>query len=533
MILPGVVFITGACVLVLEVVATRVLAPYFGNTIYTVSSIIGVILAALSFGYYFGGRLADKRPVATWFYGIILISGLTVIGLEAIIIFILPSLGNALSLIYGPLITAVILFFLPAFFLGTLSPYAIKLQHQAFPEEGIGAVSGTIFFWSTFGSIAGSLLTGFVFIPNFGVDKIIIGVGLLLTFVGFWPLLKQGIKIKYFFLILLALIAAGAELITISFPPNDLIYSRDGVYEKLFIFDREYKGRPTRFFQQDRSNSGAMHLDSDDLVFDYTKYYALYKVFNPDLRQALVIGGGTYSIPKALLKERGIEAVDVAEIEPSLFELGKKYFRLPEDARLKNYVIDGRRWLKQTDKKYDLIFSDVYYSLYSLPVHFTTEEFFKLAKSRLSNSGIFMANLIGNLDSRPPSLIFSEMKTLQAVFPNSYFFAVRSLELKQTQNIIFVGLNNDHQIDFSDKSIVESQNEIISQAGSKLIDLRQVNFDLYTKLTDNYSPVEYLTAKVLNYRTYALKKYLLRQLAYISNFFVAELASLKQSSLQK
>jgi len=501
-ILPAAVFITGACVLVLEVVATRVLAPYFGNTIYTVSSIIGVILAALSFGYYFGGRLADKRPAAAWFYGIILASGLTVIGLEAIIIFILPALGNSLSLIYGPLITASVLFFLPALLLGTLSPYAIKLQSQAFPEEGIGAVSGVIFFWSTLGSIAGSLLTGFVFIPNFGVDKIIIGVGLLLALMGFLPLLKNGFKISHFFLIFLALVFIGGELIVLSagwrISLNNSVYSRDGVYEKLLIFDREYNGRPARFFQQDRSNSGAMYLGSEELAFDYTKYYLLYKIFNPAMKQALVIGGGAYSIPKALLKEPGLETVDVAEIEPSLFELGKKYFRVPEDGRLKNHIIDGRRWLFETEKKYDLIFNDVYYSLYSLPVHFTTEEFFKLAKSRLDDNGVFMANLIGNLDSRPPSLILSEMKTLKAVFPNCYFFAVRAPESEKTQNIIFVGLNNEREIDFSDKSITENPEEIISRAGSKLIDLSRIDFNLYTKLTDNYSPVEYLTAKVLN-----------------------------------
>lgn len=497
-ILPGVVFITGACVLVLEVVATRVLSPYFGNTIYTVSSILGVILAALSLGYYFGGRLADKRPDAAWFYAIILASGLTVIILEAIIVLLLPSLGNALSLIYGPLIAASILFFLPALLLGTLSPYAIKLQSQACAEAGIGSVSGTIFFWSTLGSIAGSLLTGFVFIPNFGVDKIIIGTGFLLILIGFLPLVKDGFKFKHFFLIVLVATFVVGEFILLSFGSKNLVYSRDGVYEKLFIFDREYKGQPARFFQQDRSNSGAMYLNSDDLVFDYTKYYALYKIFNPELKQALVIGGGAYSVPKALLKEPKLETVDVAEIEPSLFNLGKKYFRVPDDNRLKNHIIDGRRWLFETEKKYDLIFSDVYYSLYSLPVHFTTEEFFKLAKSRLSDNGIFMANLIGNLDSRPPSLIFSEMKTLKAVFPASYFFAVNSPDSKRTQNIIFVGLNHDQKINFSDKSITENQDEIISQSGGKLIDLSKTDFNLYTKLTDNYSPVEYLTAKVLN-----------------------------------
>ncbi len=507
-ILPAVVFITGGCVLVLEVTATRVLAPYFGNTIYTVSSIIGVILAALSLGYYFGGRLADRRPDSAWFYGIILAGGLAVIVLEGMINLILPFLGNVLSLIYGPLVAAVILFFLPALLLGMLSPYAIKLQSRNSPETGIGSVSGAIFFWSTLGSIAGSLLTGFVLIPNFGVDKIIMGVGLLLCLIGIAPLFKNGLKIKYFFIILPVAVLLTTEYVMTQLNFSGLVYSRagnsgavyqhDGVYEKLLIYDREYKGKATRFFQQDRSNSGAMFLDSDELVFDYTKYYSLYKIFNPKMKQALVIGGGAYSIPKALLNEPGVELVDVAEIEPSLYELAKKYFRLADDIRLSNHVVDGRRWLHDSLIKYDLIFSDVYYSLYSVPVHFTTEEFFKLAKSKLNGNGIFMANLIGNLDSRPPSLIFSEIKTLTAVFPNSYFFAVNSPNSKETQNIIFVGLNGDKVVNFTDNNIKNNPDKIISQAGGKLIDLSQIDFNLHAKLSDNYAPVEYLTARVLN-----------------------------------
>ena len=77
-VLPFVVFVTGACVLILEITATRVLSPYYGNTIYTVSSVIGIILAALSVGYYAGGKLADRRSTEAWFYGIILAGGLSV-----------------------------------------------------------------------------------------------------------------------------------------------------------------------------------------------------------------------------------------------------------------------------------------------------------------------------------------------------------------------------------------------------------------------------------------------------------------------
>ena len=170
--LSFVVFLTGACVLIVEVVATRILSPYYGNTIFTVSSVIGIVLAALSVGYYFGGKLADNYPTEKFFYSIILASGFSVILLHLLMLFLLPMLGYGLSITAGPLVSATLLFFLPSLLLGTLSPFAIKLQGQHFPEKGIGTITGEIFFWSTLGSIFGSLFAGFVLIPQFGINQI-------------------------------------------------------------------------------------------------------------------------------------------------------------------------------------------------------------------------------------------------------------------------------------------------------------------------------------------------------------------------
>jgi len=186
------VFITGACVLIIEVVAVRVLSPHYGNTIFTVSSVISVILAALSIGYYAGGKFADRHPSLRWFFGIILVSGLVVLIIHFLGTIILPILSTSLSLVSGPLVSSLLLFLAPAILLGTLSPYAIKLQSVQVPEQGVGSVSGKIFFWSTLGSIIGSLLAGFVLIPNFGIDYIFITTGVVLFLLGFIPLLAFG-----------------------------------------------------------------------------------------------------------------------------------------------------------------------------------------------------------------------------------------------------------------------------------------------------------------------------------------------------
>ena len=493
------VFVTGAAVLIIEVTAVRILSPYFGNTIFTVSSVISVILAALSLGYYVGGRLADRYPSLNFFYGIIFAGGLSIIFLRLLISLFLPTLGYGLSLVNGPLISALLLFFLPSFLLGTLSPFAIKLQKLALPDEGIGKVSGQVFFWSTFGSIFGSLFSGFALIPQFGVNQIIIGVGAFLMALSIIALLVLGISQKLIIKLILVMAIGIGLIISLSSltTKTNALYSHDGVYEKLIIFDSEFNGRPVRFFQQDRSNSGAMFLDSDELVYDYTKYYTLYQVFKPKIKESLIIGGGAYSIPKAILDELPDVNVDVAEIEPSLFDLGGKFFKVPDSKRLKNYLEDGRRFLHDVNKKYDLIISDVYYSLYSIPAHFTTEEFFKIVKDKLENEGIFIANLIGDLSRQPPSLIFSEIKTFQSAFPNSYFFAVESPKSLASQNIIFVGYNSNRKVDFNNLKIKESKNQIIRTLSEKLIDLNRYDFSPYPKLTDNFSPVEYLTAKIL------------------------------------
>lgn len=489
------VFLTGAAVLVVEVTATRILSPYFGNTIYTVSSVIGVVLAALSVGYYLGGVLSDKYPKIQIFYYLIVCSGFSLLFLSYLNVFLLPLLGNLLSIISGPLITASLLFFMPSFILGMLSPFAVKLQQSLTAKDKVGTSAGKVFFWSTLGSIFGSLITGFYLIPHFGTNQIVFAVGLLLILLGLSGLILAGNKNKKILLIIFLL--AGIFFLIKPGSGDSFLFSRDGIYEKISIYDGEYNGRPARFFQQDRSSSGAMYLDSGELVFDYTKYYQLYKLFNPEIRNALVIGGGAYSIPKALIANLAKVRVDVTEIEPSLFALAEKYFRLKSDGRIKNFTVDGRRFLNNSSKNYDYIFSDVYYSLFSVPAHFTSREFYSSAKNKLNQNGLFIANLIGDLSRTKPSLIFSEIRTFRTVFPNSYFFAVDSPAKTDPQNIIFVGYNSNKKIKFDGEKIRHDRDIIISSLEKHRIDLDRYELSRYPVLSDNYSPVDFLTAKVL------------------------------------
>lgn len=495
------VFITGACVLIVEIVAVRVLSPYYGNTIFTTSSVITVILVALSIGYYAGGRIADKKPSLKWFFGIILVSGMMLLFFHFIGKIVLPLLGDVLSLKSGPLVSSLLLFLIPALLLGTLSPYAVKLQSMRQSHLGIGSVSGKIFFWSTLGSITGSLLAGFYLIPRFGLDNIFISTSVVLIVLGFIPLLFYGIKAgrAVTIVIILAFLLPGAISISAVENPK-VIYEKDGIYEKITIFDGEKDGRPARFFQQDRSYSGGMFLDTKDpfdMVYGYSKYHSVYKAFRPKIDRALIIGGGAYTVPKALLADSPTTIVEVSEIEPSLYSLSKEYFGVTDSPNLINHDEDGRRLLADSEHKYDLIFSDVYYSLYSIPSHFTTQEFFQLSKDKLSPDGVFMANVIGSLQGEAPSLLMSEIKTFKSVFPNSYFFAVESPDEVGAQNNIFIGYNSEKIVDLNSPVLQKSKDPILKALKDQAIDTSGFDLSAHHLLTDDFAPAEFLTAKLL------------------------------------
>ena len=494
------VFVTGAVVLVIEVVAVRILAPYFGNTLFSVSSVLSVVLLALSAGYWFGGNLADKTPKRSLFYSIIGASGLLVLLLELVRSTILEVISDNFSLASGPLVSAVILFIGPAFLLGMLSPLAIKLKSVENKKIGIGRVTGGMFFWSTLGSISGSLSAGFVLIPQFGVDSIMLGVAVTLIALGGLPLVfwenrlssRQAAVVVLLVGALVATVVLSRQALA-----GNVLYQADGVYERIKIWDGEYEGRPARFLTQDRSSSSAAYLNSDDLVFEYSKYYELYHGFHTTLENTLVLGGGAYSLPKAFLNEPDQPQVDVVEIEPSLLELSHKYFDLPYSDRLHNHVEDGRRFLKRSDTEYDLIFGDVYKSLLSIPSHFTTVEFFELIRDRLSDDGVFVSNLAGDTYRVNDSFTLAEMRTFRSVFPNSYFFATRTAGFPGTQNIVMVGAKNGspNSIDYEALKGIDPTFENLKE---RLIDPTRFRLDDHQLITDNYAPVDYLVSRLLS-----------------------------------
>lgn len=497
--LPATVALTGACVLVIEVVAVRVLAPYFGTTLYTVSSILSVILFALSCGYAIGGRIADAYPRVRTMYGIIFWAGVAELVCYGLGSMLLPVMSMSMAVAFGALISSALLFFVPAFLLGMLSPYAVVLQKHIEEDTGLGTSSGTIFFWSTLGSICGSLLTGFVFIPHVGVRMIMIATGVVLCVLGMVPYLlrssfqRLGMCMMFGFGLLCAY--GGSTL-----PYAHALAVVEGTYERIIIFDGEYNGRPVRFLQQDHNLSAAQYRDSIDpldVVFEYTQYYVLYQLFAQDPEEVLAIGGGAYSVPMAIAHQEPQAHVHTVEIEPELFSLVQKYFVVDAPERFSQSVGDGRRFLSTTTTTYDVIFSDVYQSKLSIPAHFVTKEFFTLAQERLSENGVFIANVIGSLNDDGESFLLSEMRTFQESFPRVAFFAVTDPRSSQMQNHIFVGWKNVNAEPFEPSILARQDHALLRTLDEHRVDMDAGLLDAYPVFTDDYAPVEYLLAQDL------------------------------------
>ena len=173
-----VVFTASACTLVIEIVAGRVLAPAIGVSLYTWTSIIGIVLAGISVGNYLGGRIADRRPSGSTLGVILLAAGVSSLS-------ILPAYSLVSGLFGGlPLLARIVLlttvlFFVPSLILGMVAPVAIKLRLSDLTETG--NVVGKVYAVSTAGSIAGAFLTGFLMVQLFGSRFILVVVGLVLV----------------------------------------------------------------------------------------------------------------------------------------------------------------------------------------------------------------------------------------------------------------------------------------------------------------------------------------------------------------
>jgi len=435
-----VVFLCGAVVMVVELAATRVLAPFLGTSTVVWTSVIGVILAALSLGYWWGGRLADRHPSPRALSIVILLAAVFtgLIGFSrSFVVEMIQASGSGLH--FSSVQAVVLLFAPPAALLGMVSPFAARIRMTDCSRAG--STVGRLYALSTVGSIVGTFAGGFFLIAFFGSALIlflmasVLALASILCHVSKWPL-KAALAGVFVALYLVA--AADARSLAASG-----VIDVDTPYQRVLVYpSRDFTtGRAMRALSTGPEGvQGGVYPDEPDaLALNYTRYLTLASHFSPDMRRVLVLGGGAYAFPKYVLSKHPAATLDVVEIDPGITSLAKAHFFLPDDARQRIVHEDARTFLNANSNRYDVIVEDVFNSAASIPFHLATVETVRKIYDALKNDGVLIVNTIAALEGPKSRLYKSFFATYASVFPQVH--AVRawgSSAETDLQNILLV-----------------------------------------------------------------------------------------------
>jgi spermidine synthase len=488
-------FLSGAAMMVIEICAFRLLAPLFGNSVYTWTALIGVILVAFSVGGFMGGRLSDK-------YSSISLLGWLLAG-AAVLTFLIPPLhlgfGESFThsgLIGGSVLVSLFLFALPGALLGAVSPAAVRFYSMTFKDSHVGAAAGTVSMLGSLGSFVGTFLSGFVLLSHFGVRSIFIGCGVLLLILAVLAfLLSKSSAKKTAALSAIGLAAAALGSQAEPTPGKEVIFSQESFYHRIEVSENGTSPFKQRLLKLDSTAEGAMNPDNGNLVMDYQHYWRLPLLKDEaKITSALFIGAGAFGMPEALSREFPEARVDVAEIDPAVIEVGKKFFKLGEHPKVQSHAGDARHFLRsQKDQRWDLVFGDAYAGIRSIPSHLVTKEFFQLVSDHLTPEGVFVMNAITAVQGEKAELLGGILATLRTVFPHVEIFAVQGPRLA-TQNVIILASRQDWQPWLTDRFFAATswQSRVLRShvAANQL----PVNGPIFT---DDFNPVDRIIARGL------------------------------------
>ena len=478
------VFLSGAVVMMLELTGSRILAPFVGTSTFIWTSLIGVILASLSFGYYHGGIMADKDPSLKRLSAILFQAGIS-IGVLALINQTLLSFFSQwiVSVKWSAAVSACLLFGLPAYFLGMVSPQAVRIRMADVKTSG--ATIGRLYALSSMGSIIGTFAVGFYLMAILGSRNIIFMLSVLTLLLALLNRRNSETIVAVLLMIAAPFFPALAS--------NKLVKVEDTEYSAVQIVeDIGHDGRKLKVMKVGNEYSSGMYLDSDSLAFEYFPYYKLMFYFHPHPLNTLMIGGGAYSVPKYFQKVYPEIGMDVVEIDPSLTDIAIRDFRFVPDAKVKSIHADGRIFINQNQKKYDVILGDAYRSLFSIPFHLVSKEAMQKMSFSLTENGVLIINILSPIEGENTDLLQCFVATCRSVFPEVRAFKpMKKASKDKVQNLMIVCRKSEGGF----KPSMVSR-EMAGMLATE-IDLSRVSSDDSFVLTDDFAPVEHFADEML------------------------------------
>ncbi len=488
------VFISGALVMVYEIIGSRILSPFIGTSTYIWTSLIGVILAALSLGYWLGGRIADRTPdIKILAFAVFLAGGavsITILLKDAILSLIAAA---EVGLEIKSVAAALLLFAPASVLLGFVTPFAVKLKMSSLADSG--KTVGRLYALSTIGSIVGTFAAGFFLIPFVGSVRTLYLIAGMLFAISILLAPFAFTRLNFAILTLFALAVSGSEYSAFYMLRKHGLHDIDTEYSRVQVF-QTVESKSGRKFQALATDphfvQSAMYFEGDDAVFEYSPYYHLIRHFKPDHKQTLMIGGAGYTFPREYLRSYPEARIDVVEIDPIMTEIARRFFRLEDDPRLKIIHEDGRIFLNHADSGiYDAVLMDAFGSLFSVPYQLTTLEAVRQISRILKDDGIVIFNLGSAIRGPGSRFLHAELATYKKVFPHVYLFKVNAgYTDEQLQNLIIIASKS------ADTPSLQTSDQEITRL---LINIYTKDLPLNSGiLTDDLAPVEYYNSFAQN-----------------------------------
>ncbi len=432
MLLKSVIFISGGAILALELLASRIMTPYFGVSLYIWTGILSITLAALALGYWAGGKLAEASParLAELFALMPAVSGLAIVAACLAYPFLFASLANW-SLVFGSFAACIALLFVPLVAASAMNPLLVAMLLSDAKSKAADAGAGNVFFVSTLGSVAGVLVTAFGLIPhvsNYAATLIVAMVlsALTLALAAFPP---PALKRKNALVITgvagiaaAALLCWQADAYTGRLGPVSYAgktWRVETTERSLFGTVKILKHDPEpgssdfwRIYFQDGLTQNSVESSGHSRSFYTYALEALARAYRPEMKNALVLGLGAGMVPKGLTA-RGVN-VEVVEIDPSSVRIASRIFGL-DTQKIKIHETDARTFLRTCAKRYDVVVVDLFHGD-GTPDYLVTREFFRDLKHCLAAGGVAVFNTFADLDR--PSSYAHLLVTLRGELPH-------------------------------------------------------------------------------------------------------------------
>jgi spermidine synthase len=367
------------------------MAPFFGASTIVWANTIAVVLVALSVGYWFGGRMADRRPDLRSLCLLVLVASV-LLGLVPIVA--QPFLSLSVSAFddlslgagFGSLLGVLALVAIPVLMLGAVSPWAIRLKLERIEDSG--ETAGRMYAISTVGSLLGTFLSALLLIPLVGTQRTFLVFALALAVVASlglgrrWAIVPLGVA---------ALLALPIGTVKAS-GEGKVIHETDTEYQYARVIDHANGERTLELNEGQAIHS--LYRPGTVLTDGYWDGFlvAPFAVRRTPPRRVAMLGFAGGTVARAYARYFPDARIDGVEIDSELFDIGRRYFGLRPRPQLHEYGEDARPFLRRIDARYDVIYLDTYRQPY-IPFYLSTREFFELARARLAPGGVVVVNL--------------------------------------------------------------------------------------------------------------------------------------------